>query len=108
LPLENQGEGEYRGMVPAQSITGTEVEYYLMVQDRVGNATYDGTVQDPHTMEIKPRPKAWYQKWWVWGIVGVAVAGGAAAAMAGGSGGGGDSPPPTQTTSVSVTVPPLP
>ena len=31
--------------------------------------------------QLSPRPQAWYQKWWVWTIVGAAIAGGTTAAI---------------------------
>jgi hypothetical protein len=110
IPLQDMGNGEYAGMVPGKSVTGTELNYYLMAQDVAGNVSYAGTLRKPNRVALVANPalKPWYKKWWVWGIVaGVAAAGVGAGIALGGGGGGGDGSP--KTTSVAVDVePPLP
>ena len=106
VPLQDMGNGEYAGVVPGRSVTGTEVEYYLVAQDVAGNVSYAGTLQKPNKVALVANPavKPWYKKWWVWGIVaGVAAAGaGAGIAMGGGGGGNGSQ----KTTDVTVVIPP--
>jgi tetratricopeptide (TPR) repeat protein len=106
VPLQDMGNGEYVGVVPATSVTGTEVEYYLVAQDVAGNVSYAGTLEKPNRVALVANPelKPWYKKWWVWGIVaGVAAAGaGAGIAMGGGGGGNGSQ----KTTDVTVVIPP--
>ena len=110
VPLQDMGNGEYAGVVPGTSVTGTEVEYYLAAQDVAGNVSYAGTLEKPNKVALVANTalKPWYKKWWVWGIVvGVAAAGAGAGIAMGGGGGGGDGSP--KTTSVAVDVePPLP
>ena len=106
VPLQDMGNGEYVGVVPGTSVTGTEVEYYLVAQDVAGNVSYAGTLEKPNKVALVANPalKPWYKKWWVWGIVvGVAAAGaGAGIAMGGGGGGNGSQ----KTTDVTVVIPP--
>jgi len=39
-PLSNMGDGIYQGHIPAQSPTGTDVEYYLVATDSSGATTH--------------------------------------------------------------------
>jgi len=48
--------------------------------------------------QLKDRPQQWYQKWWVWTIVGAAVAGGVAAAVV-------ETRPASKTSSVTAFAP---
>ncbi len=52
----------------------------------------------PMNFRLKEEKKKWYQTWWFYTIVGVAVAGGVAAGVSGGSGGGGGGTPTGDVT----------
>jgi len=105
LPLQNEGNDIYTVTVPADSITGSAVEYYLMAQDAAGNLSYAGTVESPYRVAVAggPELKPWYKKWWVWGIVALAAGAGAGAGIAMGGGGGNGS---QETTNVTVVISP--
>ncbi len=74
LPLE----GPFSGLSPGKhGLALTSEDYYPGFLE---------TYVEPGEMaelplELKPLPLAWYQKWWVWTIVGTVVAGGTTAAL---------------------------
>jgi len=107
----------YIGIIPGEAVVEPGLEYYIQATDEAGNTVYQyGPSSLPLTVmvdsKMAPIPpllttgkadteKRWYQKWWVWTIVG-AVAVGAAAS---GGGGGGGEPEPQSTSSVTISGP---
>lgn len=114
--MAHAGENVYRATLPAELIGGGGLEYYLEAKDGSGNTARRGAAATPliivagtpgpappaqvETDDAAPQPtdglrteagaseQSWYQKWWVWTLAGVVVAGVAAAAAGGGDGGG--------------------
>ncbi|RME05726.1 MAG: tetratricopeptide repeat protein [Deltaproteobacteria bacterium] len=68
-----QGGKTFIGVIPAFLVTPVGVEYYIEARDEAGNVTLSASAADPYTIRVE-REKAWYKKWWVWGI-GAAVIG---------------------------------
>ncbi len=71
---------------------GGRLEFYLEgVTAAEARIVFEGDAQNPRTLILQPvqesatevavAPAAWYQKWWVWTIVGAAVVGGSVTAV---------------------------
>jgi hypothetical protein len=85
FPLPRAGEPAVRVTLPAVEPRGARaevVEFYLVASDARGNEVLVfGSEKRPREIVLGASPPApWYGRWWVWTLVGVAVAGGATAA----------------------------
>jgi hypothetical protein len=82
--LRPDPDGVIRGLDPGEHVVRVEAEGYEPV-------TQAFEVERGETMElavslarreVRPEPRPWYTRWWVWTLVGVAVAGAGAATAA--------------------------
>lgn len=85
LPLDLAGVGALQEMeIPAldtDAEADTALEIYLSAFDQGGNEVLRwGSATHPREIVLSA-PESWYEKWWVWTIIGGAVAAGTGAAV---------------------------
>ncbi|HLB94759.1 MAG TPA: hypothetical protein VJK28_01140, partial [Nitrospiria bacterium] len=81
---------EYMVQIPGEGIRGRTLEYYLKAWDAAGNTALQGGPGLPIVVAIRTPSKEepllatappteatqpWYQKWWVWPLVGALIGG---------------------------------
>ena len=110
MNMDSLGDNIYSATIPDQFAQEPGLEYYIQASDKAGNSgVFRGFSFSPLTIKVvsveRPVVKAWYQKWWVWTVVGGIVV--AAAAVAGGSSGG-DVEADTSATGTATIKQPIP
>jgi hypothetical protein len=112
MDMHHVGNNIYSIEIPDQYVQVPGLEYYIQASDKAGNIeAFRGSSFSPLTIKvipISPSAKSWYQKWWVWTIVGGMVAAAAVAAGGGGGGGGGDGGSGPSDTGTAVINEPIP
>jgi tetratricopeptide (TPR) repeat protein len=81
LPPRNTGSVTLPALAP-RATSGRSLELYLVGYDRSGNEVcrwHDSKRPRELSLSYTP-PRRWYHKWWIWAIVGSAVAAGAGGA----------------------------
>jgi len=112
MNMDSSENNVYSATIPDQYVQEPGLEYYIQASDKAGNTgVFRGFPFSPLTVKVVSvsRPaKAWYQKWWVWTIVGGMVVAAAAAAAGGGGGGGGGGDGGEPSTGTAVISEPIP
>jgi tetratricopeptide (TPR) repeat protein len=100
LPALQPAAGLPGSKPPAPELTPSAVELYASGLDAYGNVLVQDAAADAprlvvpdqaafaSTQKSADKDRAWYDRWWVWGIAGGVVAGSAIAVVAANSGGG--------------------
>lgn len=96
IRTETQGDkvyvdDQFRGQTPLAPLRVAAPGRYSIRVKRPGHEAFvarldvlpDATVEVTPTLSLRHQPTRWYQKWWVWAIIGTAVVGGTTAAVVG-------------------------
>jgi hypothetical protein len=79
-------EGRFELTLPGSEVRASALEYYAVVLDEHGVAiARAGNINEPLALEVTAAPpkKPLYKRGWLWGVVGVLIAGAVAGAVLG-------------------------